>query len=693
MRHYAYCAVAVILLVCGIIYLLSSCTTEVEITGKPGERTGPKVTVNFSLNIGIYTDEAIEPRSFNASEPVTDFVHIAQGVYMYATLEEDNPVRTRATTNLPIGTQVRIVAFDSIGVNTYTIADQKDYIVSATGLLTPQTIDLAVTSGRRYKFAAYSFNNNSIPAISSGSTTAPFTVDSYNPDLDLLWGITGLMLIDAVTSLETVDIIMNHLFSRVRVEASTEEIEPVNSIIINAIVNPRVSPHYGGSSTTLNVLTGALNPPGAPNAAGTPIPRWRDFDTGTHGTLWRTGGGTNTFNFASPKVESDYRIIFTNNANELALLLDQLIVNNRGLGDREWRFTKRLLPGHSYTLKLNFKRLVWAGSNIFWDGSMLTFLPENTMVAEVYQGVYFLWGSLIGISPAATAANDAATAGPTGNFSATNLTGTKLYVPPGTGGNAAAAYRTRGWTTTYAANGLLTTKPWSATGLANIPRVAGGVSLVSPGWLDDHSARNYLYSDVPRADTMYFRGDICRYLSDLKVAPPGYWRMPNAREFGEVGEYVSTMLYSLASGLQVSRDGRSDYSSGQTMSFVTKSANTVTIFPAGGSRAADANGTYQLNQTRYWSGSPANNTTLTAARNLRISTTLTPGISLTDHATVGPFAAGQFSVQALVRCVKLDEENIPVTFLNLLPTADIEDWISGGTIGGTDTQGQIWYGW
>jgi hypothetical protein len=43
-----------------------------------------------------------------------------------------------------------------------------------------------------------------------------------------------------------------------------------------------------------------------------------------------------------------------------------------------------------------------AKSNIYWNGSYLTF-SNTSGVTEDYQGVYFKWGSLVGISPKNTA--------------------------------------------------------------------------------------------------------------------------------------------------------------------------------------------------------------------------------------------------------------------------------------------------
>jgi len=65
-ERYIYCVVAVIMLVCGLVYLLSSCT---EIVDGPGGKKGKgvRIPVNFSVHIGSYGDEeAVQARSLNA---------------------------------------------------------------------------------------------------------------------------------------------------------------------------------------------------------------------------------------------------------------------------------------------------------------------------------------------------------------------------------------------------------------------------------------------------------------------------------------------------------------------------------------------------------------------------------------------------------------------------------------------------
>jgi hypothetical protein len=368
-------------------------------------------------------------------------------------------------------------------------------------------------------------------------------------------------------------------------------------------------------------------------------------------------------------VVSDYYFIYTNHINTsvsdtVALKITNLMVGNSDLGAYQFRFTKTLVPGHSYILKLNFRRQVWAGSNIFWDGTKLTFLPETTRAWEGqgYQGVYFMWGSLVGISPV-------------GNFNNT----TKLFVPPIINAN---------WTEHAITS---SSKGWASTNMLDIPRITTG-TLVSKDYLDDHSSRNYLYSEAH--DSLNYKGDICRYLTWNNAAPPGQWRMPNAREFGvNPTEYSQTEFRDLpVGGFIPQENGKFDLFNdlpANQRSYILKSASN-TIFPDGLSR--NIAGVIEIN-TRYLSGSPisytANKNDLNACYSMVI-----PGLSFNNTLQLG--------YQGIVRCLKLDTENRPTDVI--VPTVDLDDWVNGGVFGGrpgfgpgndptgdTSHQGEVWY--
>ncbi|MDR1881208.1 MAG: hypothetical protein LBR26_00300, partial [Prevotella sp.] len=175
------------------------------------------------------------------------------------------------------------------------------------------------------------------------------------------------------------------------------------------------------------------------------------------------------------------------------------------------------LPGGASTYTPT-KHNGWAGSNIYWNGSKLTFdatptyNPTNAIGYEGYQGVFFKWGSLIGIDPMRGNANAAWTNG-TGN---TN----KVYVPT----YNSATPTSSGWQIITAGTSS-TYYTWG-----NIPYA--DASIIGNETLP---ARARLYEITTPANIANHRGDICRYLTETGAAPGAAsgtkWRMPVANEF------------------------------------------------------------------------------------------------------------------------------------------------------------------
>jgi hypothetical protein len=88
------------------------------------------------------------------------------------------------------------------------------------------------------------------------------------------------------------------------------------------------------------------------------------------------------------------------------------------------KFTRALTAGYAYTLVINFQKTDFAWSNIYWvstggNDGYLTF-DKGSSGHEFYQGVFFKWGSLVGVSPNPSDDSDAY-----GSFTST----TPIYKP------------------------------------------------------------------------------------------------------------------------------------------------------------------------------------------------------------------------------------------------------------------------
>jgi hypothetical protein len=242
----------------------------------------------------------------------------------------------------------------------------------------------------------------------------------------------------------------------------------------------------------------------------------------------------------------------------------------------------------------------FAGSNIYWDSvnERLTFGDVGDTSNETNQGLYFKWGSLVGISPV-------------GNWDATTV----LYTPTGINGayeaTTADAYAAGDWTQIAA-----------AAGTRNFD--AGQDPIVG---VDDLRLSGYVsYLNTLPAELAAFKGDICAYLSGRPGIPEGFWRLPTSAEF-EYGTYdplvpfVSPGAYDRegsvndkgtpdrgddeflwTAGASDQIDGTFSIANGYRLEYAS---GKYAFFPASGSRNNSTGALNELGLRGYaWSSSP-----------------------------------------------------------------------------------------
>ncbi|MDR1345020.1 MAG: hypothetical protein LBJ39_06675 [Tannerellaceae bacterium] len=203
----------------------------------------------------------------------------------------------------------------------------------------------------------------------------------------------------------------------------------------------------------------------------------------------------------------------------------------------------------------------WAGSNIYWDGTKLTFDDVGDPTHQYYQGVYFQWGSLWGISPVGDWSNNS----------------TPVYKPNG--------------------SGYIVDKAASWTAIARV----GDTNITSnppPG--KDKRDRAYLYEITDGSTGV---GDICKYLTEKGLAPGSpakKWRMPTSNEFETTASYSKTTTWG---GIMTSDQADGSYIINDSRGY-TKTGIGTPFFPSSGYR--DSNGTLGNvgSDGYYWSGSP-----------------------------------------------------------------------------------------
>jgi hypothetical protein len=355
-RHRA-CTSVTILLLCGLTCLFSSCEKDLERQG-----AGRKIAVKISLTGSDYADVT---RSSTAQAPKAETVEIllGDGLYVSATLAETPTDELRATVNLAEGQKVRLAAFES-GTNTQE-GVTTNYIYSG-GTLGPAdpAAPLMVEEGVSYEIVAYSYYNET---ANYPATTA---INSSN---QLLWGKSVAKVITQADP--SVSLTMTQRFAQVKVSVSSANLTGTPNITSIGTVTV-VS---GGNRCNLTEHSG-------------------EMVTGTPPAVQTVSGWTP--NLPSVTITSAPRLIYPVASDTFTTVtVGNITVNGAPYSDLTTTFSQELLGGRSYTLTMDLRFTRWAGSNIYWDGSKMTFYPAGHVGDEnLYQGLYFKWGSMIGVS-------------------------------------------------------------------------------------------------------------------------------------------------------------------------------------------------------------------------------------------------------------------------------------------------------
>ena len=459
---------AIILMLCGITFLLSSCTEEIITNMDKPKGSGKMVEVKFAMNSSSNgAPETVTTRNARDMQPETVEVPLGDNLFMYATLDIDRNIKLRAATELlNPNMKVRIVAYKN-GSNEPNDG-YADFSANASGELTGGA--LLVEEGQYYRFVAYSENKSAaLPAHNENIEVKCVT--------DLLWGESEIIQIDASTP---VHITMKHAFSQVSFIVTTEG-NPGTPPNIDRMDQFVLTPGY---TVNMTVKDRTFLPVKTEDRL---ISNWDDY-------------GTTTVSSSSPER------IYTAGKDSVVVKIGSLWLSGytNPFTNLVAKFDKKLLPGVSYVFNLHFKKgVMWAGSNIYMTGNgtnmKLTFDDYKDRSREGYQGVFFKWGSLIGIQPCRTS-NSAAFTG----------TGAHIYVP------------------TKDSTGVLL---WRDSIESNWSKI---VPVTDPPINTDRN--NKYLTDMGSAKYHLLQGDICQYLGDIGSGPKGY-RMPTSNELGTLLDY------------------------------------------------------------------------------------------------------------------------------------------------------------
>jgi hypothetical protein len=438
-------------LLVALLFLFAACEKDL-----PGT-SGGKVAIIFSLG----SSEAEAPRSFSLREPERSEVEIAneENYFLSATLAPDEEGLRAVTTSALIENQK--VHLEAYTHSDGSFAGAADYHANAAGQLvlddpdSPLEVDPAEGP---FDFAAYSYYKS----------TAAISTTSIDPRTDdLIWGHIENQTITETEAGRTVSFNLKHKFVKVRVKISVGKIDGATITDIGTVTIENQS------TVDLTVQDGSLS--NYTNVGALDVSSSLDTDDDV-------------------TYLSDYYVFHPSptkvNISSIEVTVSGAPTTYNNLFAT---FTQGLTEAGNYTLAVDLEKFGFSGSNIYWDGERLTFdktasNPSNPgLSSRYYQGVFFSWGSLVGVAPI-------------GGSDPT------FYIPPENG--------VEEWEV----------KAMSASGLSVSTSYGSSPPYTVPGGND----AIYLYN---HEDFSNYRGDICSYLTN------GSWRMPTNSEFGSAWDY------------------------------------------------------------------------------------------------------------------------------------------------------------
>jgi hypothetical protein len=493
--------------------LFVSCDKENELENK--KSSGKEVSVRIrSLSVAPSGSESLT-RSALQKEPKMEVTSIGDGMLLEMSIKEDeSPLRAVL---MSTGKLFRVIAVNH-GTDDYY--SHGDFTV---GISTAST-DFHVKIGEKYDYICISYNSDtdlppSTDYVVGSALPTSFSVDNSN---DLLWCRIERNEDVPETGVE-LEILLEQKLAEVKVTVKCDYNQwKITAVTTDKITLGEVSPSY-----TIDWSNGAIT--------GTGTEEYQGFTYSTiiSNSTSQTSDGLRVF----PKGSGTVTVKFLPGA-----IWRNGFSSAVPAGETSVPFTTELSAGVRYTITVRLWALIWARSNIYWDdvtdpsNPKLTFIPaDGTTDYQGYQGVFFKWGSLVGVSPALTPGakvGGKAFSGTTPIYvPIVNATDLALSTWKATTGDAMANDPdfpdvTSNWTS------------WDTNsyGAAHIPYLDPRHN--TSGTVAFGRANRYAIDDDRNVYDVYkgFCGDICQYLSTKTHAVPGDYRLPTSYEFGTSSE-------------------------------------------------------------------------------------------------------------------------------------------------------------
>ncbi|MDR1526567.1 MAG: hypothetical protein LBS46_02715 [Dysgonamonadaceae bacterium] len=513
---------------------LGSCEQELP----EGKRSGAIVPVKINL-LGLTEGGSEELRhSGPTNAPVETVIQpLGDGLLLEMSIEPDwralrDGVPPQAMDN---GRKYRVIAVKNGTGDGYLdgeLISYGDFTIGAS-----DNPELQIPAGVSCHYYCMSHNETGDMATPSGGYVVgnvPNVLPVNNDKDFLLWKNPVARTIAADETDPTLTIQLAQALTKVKLviesNRSDMQIKTLTDITLNAQAISGSFVHTGG---------GSLNP-GATTA--NPAFTWSGASAQS-----RTSDGLRIFPKASAVVS------LTIPANKITLSTD----NTLPLVGKTFTFSSIALEsGKSYTIRVKLRYAKFASSNIYWDETTdpsnpkLTFKPYDPTpgvaghypTEQKYQGVFFKWGSLIGISPAAVLSTDPLLQYPnyfySGESANPTTTGTPIYVPTYTAGPPASSTWTKTNVSAFTASSTIPMVPDNSQGSdawGPVPYADNTTYVVQSGINNNRGSQEL--TDLGTQHYANYVGDICLYISETQnlITEGKYYRMPHSEEFGLMG--------------------------------------------------------------------------------------------------------------------------------------------------------------
>jgi hypothetical protein len=422
--------------------ILFSCDKDNHLSDNP--TTGDEVFIQIHAPEITENDEIDLARasSQTESDPKPEPTSLGDGFLLEMSMEEDESSPLRAEKSLVANAYFRVIA---VRAGTGIYISHGDFQQGGATSLP----DFHVTANTDYDFICFSYNKttNTLPVFNPTRYDDISGIDLSGDMENLLWQKKNMYVGTIAPSLS---FLLNYKVAQVR-------------IVVNCVYNGWTITNI---ANTMQLSSVAL-PQSANLLTGDPSGGSAETKTVTWPTL-----AESTQQTSNPLI-----IMPTAAATTLTVTIPVNLVTRKNLQPiptiaATGKFTKKLDPGRNYKLIVKLKAAKFAGSNIYHNGSTLTFDLHGNTTNQGYQGVYFKFGSLMG------------------------LPGNTSFVA-----NSTQLYKPGGGTQTYSS--------W-----ANVPSTPAGTAI---------GADNITVGT----------GDICRYLGTINSALSGY-RLPSSSDYGVV---------------------------------------------------------------------------------------------------------------------------------------------------------------